>query len=439
MKTFFSLRKALGQIPQKICVLTIIIATTVGLAFARSNATAGSEYVAHEWGTFTSVQASDGALLNWQAVAPVELPAFVYSWARPGLNRVALPNLNKGQMALQRMETPVVYFYGSRNQKVDLTVQFPKGKITEWYPQAKVIGPSTPPSTTPGYDLAQLLSRTRESLIRWNFEILPPVQNSSITLPMEKSGNHYFAARETDAAVLRVSPTESGHPSIEYEKFLFYRGVGNFGTPLKVTMSASGEVTLANTGPEALRDLFLLGVDHGSGNFVHISGLAPGEQKTLHLDLDKHNTPLQELAPRVGADFAMALTGQGLYQRESEAMVKTWRDSWFQEQGLRVLYILPRAWTDQTLPIDLKPEPSALVRVMVGRAELITPALENKLAEQLTRAKAGDAAAWANAKILLNECGRFALPVFDRILAKLDPKREDKVLAALLSEPAHFD
>jgi hypothetical protein len=333
------------------------------------------------------------------------------------------------------METPVVYFYGDKNQKVDLTVRFPKGKITEWYPQAKEVGPSAPPSTPPGYAVTQLLTRTKESLIRWNLEILPTAQNSSTALPVEKSGNHYFAARETDAAILRVNPTESGQLSTEYEKFLFYRGVGNFGTPLKVTMSASGEVTLVNTGLETLKDLFLLGVNNGSGNFTHISKLAAGEQKTLRLDLDKRTMPLLKLVPQVSSELAKALTGQGLFQRESDAMVKTWNDSWLQEEGLRVLYILPRAWTDQTLPMDLKPAPRDLVRVMVGRAELITPALENKLAEQLTRAKAGDAAALSEAKILLKKCGRFGLPVFNRVVAKLDPKREDKILAALLSEP----
>ncbi|MEO6036609.1 MAG: hypothetical protein ABIQ35_15270, partial [Verrucomicrobiota bacterium] len=111
-----------------------------------------------------------------------------------------------------------------------------------------------------------------------------------------------------------------------------------------------------------------------------------------------------------------------------------WQDSWFQENGLRVLYVLPRSWTDQTLPINLMPAPRNLVRVMVGRAELITPALESKLADQLARARTGDEGALADAKLLLKDCGRFALPLYNRILLRLDPKRKDKILAAILSE-----
>ena len=34
--------------------------------------------VAHEWGTFTSFQGSDGDLLEWKPLETSELPKFVY-------------------------------------------------------------------------------------------------------------------------------------------------------------------------------------------------------------------------------------------------------------------------------------------------------------------------------------------------------------------------
>src|SRR5215472_5173305 len=43
--------------------------------------------VAHEWGTFTSVQGSDGVLLDWRPLQTSRLPGFVYDWTKPGLNR----------------------------------------------------------------------------------------------------------------------------------------------------------------------------------------------------------------------------------------------------------------------------------------------------------------------------------------------------------------
>jgi hypothetical protein len=33
----------------------------------------------------------------------------------------------------------------------------------------------------------------------------------------------------------------------------------------------------------------------------------------------------------------------GLYRKEAEPMVETWRDSWF-EEGIRLFYIVPREW-----------------------------------------------------------------------------------------------
>src|SRR5258708_28718146 len=83
--------------------------------------------VAHEWGTFTSVQGADGVLLDWKPLETSKLPRFVYDWTHPGLNRVLTGNgyggFGKGSIiARQRMETPVVYFYSDKEETVDVTV-----------------------------------------------------------------------------------------------------------------------------------------------------------------------------------------------------------------------------------------------------------------------------------------------------------------------------
>ncbi len=71
--------------------------------------------VAHEWGTFTSFQSSDGNLLQWKPLVTSELPKFVYDWHNPGLGRLPVDPralVWKGDLeSLQRMETPVIYFY----------------------------------------------------------------------------------------------------------------------------------------------------------------------------------------------------------------------------------------------------------------------------------------------------------------------------------------
>ena len=108
-------------------------------------------------------------------------------------------------------------------------------------------------------------------------------------------------------------------------------------------------------------------------------------------------------------DMARALVGQGLYEKEARAMVNTWQDQWFAEEGTRVLYLLPPAWTDRTLQLQVSPRPDSVVRVMVGRAELITPSGERELREQILTFKIGNEKAklQAVAKVRDLQFGRF--------------------------------
>jgi hypothetical protein len=99
-------------------------------------------------------------------------------------------------------------------------------------------------------------------------------------------------------------------------------------------------------------------------------------------------------------------------------MVDTWKDSWFTEEGVRVLYVLPRRWTDGTLPLALSPQPRDLTRVMVGRAEIITPDAVNSLVQTLTKAAAGDTDAGEQVRQELKTLGRFAPPALQLVSAK---------------------
>jgi hypothetical protein len=395
-------------------------------------------FVAHEWGTFTSVQGSDGKLLDWRPLQTSRLPQFVYNWQNAGFNRQATgptPFTKNVMITLQRMETPVIYFYASEKQTVDVSVDFPKGTITEWYPQATQIGPSTIPTPAPiakadelvhkvgakpDFTFASLLKNhaAKESRARWTgLEILPSnlSGDTARSLQKDRSGSHYFATRETDSTYVRVDSSGTTNCLPEYEKFIFYRGVGNFATPLHVTMQ-NDAITIENTGTESLQHLFVLGLKDGAGKFSQIARLAPGEKRTIQVSLTDYATLTKPLSEQLCQSMAAALVSEGLYEREAQAMVKTWRDSWFEEDGLRVLYTLPREWTDRTLPLTLAPKPRELVRVMVGRAEVFTPATEKKLSDALAMAQKGDSEARA---IVMSECkklGRFAEPALLKLM-----------------------
>ena len=388
--------------------------------------------VAHEWGTFTSVQGADGVLLDWRPLETSRLPKFVYNWQNPGLNRrpAGIPGFGKSVfLTLQRMETPVIYFYSDHEESIDVSVKFPQGLITEWYPQVARIGPSSVPlpataalvdnyaqraGVNPGFTLASFFSAAAltNSEARWRHVAILPNLGDKVALAMNNSGSHYFAARETDAAYLRVEPLEKTNSQPELEKFLFYRGVGNFATPLRVTIASSPDetITLANIGAQEIRHLFLLRVEHGQGRYSYLGPLRAGGQSSTHSEPHNALVPLKELSRKLGEELMTSLCSEGLYRREAEAMVKTWEDSWFAEDGVRVLYLLPRDWTDRTLPLSIRPAPKELVRVMVGRAEVLTPAFEKTLADEVTKAGNNERDAKERLSAELRKLGRFAQP-----------------------------
>jgi hypothetical protein len=85
-------------------------------------------------------------------------------------------------------------------------------------------------------------------------------------------------------------------------------------------------------------------------------------------------------------------------------MIETWRDSWF-EEGSRLIYLVPRGFIDKILPLRVDPAPSQMVRVFVGRLELVTPAT----------AKAVKAALASNDEGMLNKYSRFLEPILQTV------------------------
>ncbi len=179
-------------------LLTAVAFTSAATLFEVKNPSSSKGLVVHEWGTFTSVTNADGQRQTWSPLTgPSDLPSFVYRSKQQ--TEFARGNCVKCGWAYVRMETPVLYFYSDEELPVSVNVGFPQGSITEWYPQASQSG----------------------SGIKWaNFIVKPGAQPN---FPVEKAESHYYPARETDAAPIQLGA--------EQEKFLFYRGIGNFDLP----------------------------------------------------------------------------------------------------------------------------------------------------------------------------------------------------------------
>ena len=96
-------------------------------------------------------------------------------------------------------------------------------------------------------------------------------------------------------------------------------------------------------------------------------------------------------------------------------MVNTWTSSYFQTEGIRVLFVLPQSWTDRFIPMTVVPEPKQVVRVMVGRVELMTPERERQ-AEAAVRSLADpDGPRRLQAFAYLREQGRYVEPIIRRV------------------------
>lgn len=296
--------------------------------------------ITHEWGTFTSVAREDGSPAKWAPLSGLpDLPCFVANLGSPAFKQQA--------SGFVRMETPVLYFYSPQPVTLSVRVAFPQGWITEWYPRATSVSPS-------GAGTAAV-SPYAGGEIRWDgVQVLP---GATPALPASKGSSHYYAARETDSAPLRIGT--------QWEKLIFYRGVGDFSVPLRPVFTAEGRVQITNLSPEPVPLAILF--ENRAGKIGY--RIARSLRESTEIGMPELTRDLNALR----GELAGELVEFGLYRKEALAMIETWRDSWF-EEGMRLFYIVPRATVDTLLPLDIKPVPASTARVFVGRIELLSPA-----------------------------------------------------------------
>ena len=408
-----------------------LVAVSLFIASPAVSAATDDPLVVHEWGTFTTVQGADGEQIWWRPPASVDLPDFVYRAAVGGDDRPVTFN-PKDLSALARMETPVIYFYSQRERVADVRVLFRGGNLTEWYPQpTRVAAQSTEGElyTMPARD-------TRQFTIEWNgVKILARDTREMALDKLIRSkggaGDHYYIARDTDANFLRVAAPQA-RSRVEHERDLFYRGLGYFQAPLAVGMDADEQALSLNAREaERIETAFLVSVRKGMMRYQKIEGAIANAASVI----DPNTQPfgaLEDVRKVALQDMARALVNAGLYAKEARAMVNTWQDQWFAEEGTRVLYLLPREWTDRTLQLQVSPQPDQIVRVMVGRAELITPSVERDLREQVLTYRTGDAKAKSRAvdNVRALGLGRFLYAASTRLIGD----RKDREFALATGE-----
>ena len=176
---------------------------------------------------------------------------------------------------------------------------------------------------------------------------------------------------------------------------------------------------MKNDSDQAIPSAFLIRVQNGKGSIKPVGRIFAHSSVILDASL-LENTMDQSwdsYLADVSKNLEQALVASGLYPDEALAMVKTWSKSYFKTPGTRILYILPRAWTDQILPIQMNPSPDSLVRTLVGRVEILSQAEEMQLEQQLSSSVRPSGAEAPLANDWIAHLGRFAEPKLRRVVS----------------------
>jgi len=408
-----------------ISLVWLSMAAAADVAPEATKPAAEAPLVVHEWGTFTNFSGSDGVQLEFRPLVERDLPRFVRNCWDPSGFGLLLSKSSIG--AFQRMETPVTYFYTPVERDVRVRVRFPQGLLTEFFPPVVGLTPAEPSRAGLSDPLSPEL---KDGGLDWGTVHLIPIESLSTRVAdrvLAKSMGHFLAeqivpdaatfphyvhARATDSALVNVRVDDNHQDKVKgdhFEKFLFYRGLGNFQLPLTLAAHGQGAFELNNRGPEAIRSLFLVTI---VGDNVRYNAYGQiGAESTLAMTAAAQASSLDQLVEAM----AQALTKEGLYRKEAEAMVNSWRNSWFAEPGTRLLYMVPQRLTDELLPLEISPQPDEVVRVLVGRMEIMSPEDENRILSLVARSATARKAEQRSAVLdELQAMGRLAEPALAR-------------------------
>jgi len=338
-------------------------------------------FTVHEWGTFTSYSGPREAHVPHRLRIAEDLPAWVQArfvgerWMDSDTG-----DFEKWALTCtQRMETPVIYFHAPQPMEVSVEVRMPQGLITEVYP---------PVSATLPLTLEKPEIPEKGSMVRWDRVRLEP-QPCCGGLAFKDAGtSHYAEARKVKADIAHVKAADGEH----VERFLFYRGVGNMDLGVNAVPMGNDRFKVTSTHPGLRATAFAVENWEGSFRFSEYHNVTNGSELALRNERPRDvgvfavgayasGTPNPDLAmtkegrtrTELGTAMTQALVDSGLNQDEAAAMVATWKHQWFDEEGTRVLMILPQAVIDSNLPLTITPTPAKTTRVFVSRLELLTP------------------------------------------------------------------
>jgi hypothetical protein len=305
-------------------------------------------YTVHEWGTFTSIAASSGDLLGGAQHDEEALGATIHR-RDVGVEGSGAAEVVTA-LVTQKLQTPVLFFHSDSALQVKLEAGFPLGLLDGWYPATAGFQP--PIGGIQGLGGGSLA---------WTLELAPgaepdqPVSDNTL----------WSALRQVDTTPVKVGG--------EVERFVFYRGLGSIQGPVRLQAFDDGNMKVTNVSPYTLPGAWMVWVHENGGKMVRVDSIAPyghqlfsGTPKEVPIDFQNN----------ARAILTGALEEVGLTPMEAQAAVAGAEHNFFKTYGVRLLYLAPEPWLDETFPLKLDPAPVDRVRAVVGRIELLPPASE---------------------------------------------------------------
>jgi hypothetical protein len=384
-------------------VAALLFSTALGISVQ-----AAPQLLVHEWGTFTCLQDENGKAIGGINTDDEPVPAFVHNAApdllipEDGANTKSVARCH--EQVTMRLETPVVYFYPNEefSSHLNVDVWFRGGWLTQFFPDATVdaFGLRADGTGLVGMGAGQL---------RWNGLTLSGSNEGPATNALV-----WKTPREVDAATIEISG--------EHEKFLFYRGVGRVAAPVRVVRKEQELImTRDPLGEQAdeINQLWLVDIrDDGTAAFRIVE---PFTKETAFLVRTSASFAPEEYSTdtikNLKAAMRQALLDAGLFEKEADAMLNTWQASYFQSPGLRLFFLVPRRWTDSTLPLRISEQRShpaqpptfeaQVIRVMIGRIEIISPDQRELLAKVAASSSDMSEEQWKHVFEIYRRLGRF--------------------------------
>lgn len=240
------------------------------------------------------------------------------------------------------VKLPVIYIHSDEEFTFDLKVNFKYGKPTDTYPKTCMIDP--------------LLEWKNVKVIQGDIEENIYKSRSKEFVPLESI---IEPLNNVDAPWLNCNNTNA--------KFLFYEGEMNFDNKVIVDFNTDmGEVMIKNNFEYTIYNVV---VTSQKGDFIHpeyvmcrVESLAPGEAVGLKFSAQEYDTWLKDM---------MEL---GFTEKESKSFDLLWKSVFLSRTNTggwaNLIYRLPQEVVDEMIPLEFKPQPKKVTRVLYNYIHL---------------------------------------------------------------------